>query len=187
MLFTAFRLTSRTFANYQSARARTCVVIEKPLTNQEILVLTNNRQLHVSIVLNVVEATLWLIEMAPHPCLLDIINDDSHTALHLAVFARQPQIVRKLLLAGANTRLRTRAGNTPLHVASGLGDVVSTRALLKPLSQGERIFMRSKNSDAQQMMGNDLELRNYVGECRLFSILVIFTGVIEFCGVQCCY
>lgn len=48
------------------------------------------------------EACQAVIAMAPHPCLLDIRNDDARAPLHYAIIYRQPDIVRMLLVAGAD-------------------------------------------------------------------------------------
>jgi hypothetical protein len=42
-----------------------------------------------------------LLQRTPHPLLLDIQNDCAQTALHIAVATSQPNIVRKLIIAGA--------------------------------------------------------------------------------------
>lgn len=46
-----------------------------------------------------------LIRMTPHPCLLNVRNDDGETPLHLAVESSHPEIVRLLIMAGAEVRL----------------------------------------------------------------------------------
>ncbi|XP_001603027.1 NF-kappa-B inhibitor cactus [Nasonia vitripennis] len=117
-------------------------------------------QLHTSITMNHVEASLWLINLAPHPCLLDIINDESHTALHLAVMIREPQIVRRLVLAGANTTVRTRGGNTPLHMACSHGDLDCARALTEPITKSEMNWTAGK----PQFSPANLNMRNYTGK-----------------------
>ncbi|XP_011504403.1 PREDICTED: nuclear factor NF-kappa-B p100 subunit-like [Ceratosolen solmsi marchali] len=122
-------------------------------------------QLHISIAMSHVEASLWLIQMAPHPCLLDIMNDDSQTALHMAVVSRESVIVRRLVLAGANTSLRTVGGNTALHLACAIGDFASAKALLEPLNILERNWLASTVPKYDIMpLTQNLETRNYIGK-----------------------
>lgn len=61
-----------------------------------------NRQLHLSILARMTEACKAVIAMAPHPCLLDIRNDSVRAPLHYAIIFRQAEIVRLLLIAGAD-------------------------------------------------------------------------------------
>jgi hypothetical protein len=130
-----------------------------------------DRQLHISIAMNHLEASLWLIQMAPHPCLLDIMNDDSQTALHMAVASHASCIVRRLVLAGANTSLRTVGGNTALHLACAVGDLASAKALLEPLSFLERNWLANAVPKRDVMpLGQNLEIRNYIGESALFLL-----------------
>ena len=51
------------------------------------------------------EAVIALLQMCPHPALLDIFNDSRQTPLHLAVLTRQSQMARRLLLAGAKVSI----------------------------------------------------------------------------------
>lgn len=119
--------------------------------------------------MNHLEASLWLISLAPHPCLLDIVNDESQTALHLAVMSREPQIVRRLVLAGANTKLRTVTGNTPLHIACALGDLDCVRALTEPLTNLERNWIAGNAQVLPVVSPMNLEIRNYTGEDHFLS------------------
>lgn len=47
----------------------------------------------------------------------------TQTALHLAVITDQPQLVDKLLKAGADPRLVDNSGNTALHIACKRGSL----------------------------------------------------------------
>lgn len=47
----------------------------------------------------------------------------TQTALHLAVITDQPQLVDKLLKAGADARLVDNSGNTALHIACKRGSL----------------------------------------------------------------
>ncbi|KAL6425074.1 hypothetical protein ACFW04_009404 [Cataglyphis niger] len=119
-------------------------------------------QLHIAIVQGFVEAALCLIRMAPDPCLLDTINDDWQSPLHLAVLTHQPLIVRHLILAGADPSLRNFRGNTALHLACASGDLACAKALTDSLYPMER----NKLTLGQQVpaLPQNLEQRNYNGE-----------------------
>lgn len=94
-------------------------------------------QLHLAIIHGFIEVVYSLIRMAPHPCFLDILNDLRQCPLHLAVLTRQARIVRRLVVAGASVDQRDGNGDTPLHLASRIGDTASARALLEPLTTQE--------------------------------------------------
>ncbi|KAL0120999.1 hypothetical protein PUN28_008614 [Cardiocondyla obscurior] len=119
-------------------------------------------QLHIAIMQGFVEAALCLIRLAPDPCLLDIMNNDWQSPLHLAVLMHQPLIVRQLILAGADSTLRNFRGNTALHLACTSGDLACAKALTDPLSPMERNKLMSR----QTMPGlpQNLEQRNYSGQ-----------------------
>ncbi|KAK1116797.1 hypothetical protein K0M31_018077 [Melipona bicolor] len=119
-------------------------------------------QLHIAIVQGFLEAAFSLIRMAPHSYFLNILNDDGQSPLHLAVLTRQPRIVRRLVLAGANPTLRNFRGNTALHLACATGDIASAKALTDPLTLVERnYFLPGKKIPP---LPQNLEQRNYDGE-----------------------
>lgn len=100
--------------------------------------------------------------MAPDPYVLDIPNDDWLSPMHVAVLTHQPEIVRHLIVAGADLTVRNYRGNTPLHVACENGDLECVMALTEPLSETERSnVLNKKRSD---IFPQDLEQRNYVGK-----------------------
>ncbi|XP_014250258.1 NF-kappa-B inhibitor cactus isoform X2 [Cimex lectularius] len=94
-------------------------------------------QLHVAIIQGSVEVAFSLIRMVPSPLYLDLRNDVTQTALHLAVLTSQPRIVRRLVCAGANTRIVDKSGNTPLHLATACGDLLCVRALTEQVTVAE--------------------------------------------------
>ncbi|KAG8231897.1 hypothetical protein J437_LFUL011730 [Ladona fulva] len=94
-------------------------------------------QLHLAIIHGFIEVVYSLIRMAPHPCFLDILNDLRQSPIHLAVLTRQSRIVRRLVVAGASVDQRDGNGDTPLHLASRIGDLNCARALLEPLTTQE--------------------------------------------------
>lgn len=119
-------------------------------------------QLHIAIVQGFLEAAFSLIRMAPHCCLLNILNDDGQSPLHLAVLTRQPRIVRRLILAGANPALRNFRGNTALHLACATGDLASAMALTDSLTPLERNYLLPGGK--VPALPQNLEQRNYDGE-----------------------
>lgn len=119
-------------------------------------------QLHIAIMQGYVEAALILISLAPHPHLLNIMNDHLQSPLHLAVLTQQPLIVRRLVLAGADLSLRNFRGNTALHLACANGDLACAKALTDPLYPMER----NKLMPGQKIpaLPQNLEQINYNGE-----------------------
>lgn len=123
----------------------------------------SNRQLHIAIIQGFLEAAAFsLIRMAPHPCLLDIVNDDGEAPLHLAVLTKQHRIARRLVVGGANPGLRDRRGNTALHIACATGDLCAARALTDPLATIERNYLGPHKRIPA--LPQDLEQRNYRGK-----------------------
>ncbi|XP_018363677.1 PREDICTED: NF-kappa-B inhibitor cactus-like isoform X2 [Trachymyrmex cornetzi] len=119
-------------------------------------------QLHIAIMQGYVEAALILIRLIPHPCLLNIYNDDWQSSLHLAVLTNQSLIVRRLILAGADPSLRNFHGNTALHLACMNGDLACAKALTDPLSPMERNNLIP--GQIVPALPQNLEQRNYSGE-----------------------
>ncbi|KAK0099078.1 hypothetical protein PV326_006542 [Microctonus aethiopoides] len=120
-------------------------------------------QLHIAIIQGFFEAAAFsLIRMAPHPDLLDIINDDGQAPLHLAALTRQSRMARRLIIGGANPSLRDSKGNTALHLACALGDLDTARALTDPLATIERNYLGPHRRIPA--LPQDLEQRNYRGE-----------------------
>ncbi|XP_046739730.1 NF-kappa-B inhibitor cactus-like [Diprion similis] len=126
--------------------------------------------LHNAICQSFLEVALPLIKMAPHPCLLDILNDQHLSPLHVAVLTRQARIVRNLVLAGANPALRDMNGNTPLHLACAAGDLTCARALTDPLSSSEK--RSALPGGPAPAIPQDLEQRNYQGQTCLHSAVI---------------
>lgn len=73
--------------------------------------------------------------VAQYPQLEQSINDQNalfQTGLHLAVHTQQPEVIRKLMKAGAHLHLQDHKGNTPLHIACRFS---STKCLDEILSR----------------------------------------------------
>lgn len=104
-----------------------------------------------------------LISMVPHPCLLNIKNDHSQSALHLAVITKQSQVVRRLVLAGADLMTTGRRGDTPLHLACESGDMSCALALTSQVTRDE---YTSSLVSARRFpeIPQDLEKKNRMGK-----------------------
>lgn len=122
-----------------------------------------------------VEAAHCLIRMAPDPCLLDTMNDDWQSPLHLAVLTHQSEIVKHLILAGADPSLRNFRGNTALHLACASGDLACAEALTDSLY---KLYLeRNKLTLGQQVpaLSQNLEQRNYNGKYILNNYCLVFS------------
>ncbi|KAH8282922.1 hypothetical protein KR054_010767 [Drosophila jambulina] len=116
--------------------------------------------LHLACISGSVDVVTALIRMAPHPCLLNIQNDVAQTPLHLAALTAQPNIMRMLLLAGAEVNyyqlfksnnytilashnllaqpsVRDSHGNTALHLSCIAGEKQCVRALTEKFGATE--------------------------------------------------
>ncbi|XP_017774370.1 PREDICTED: NF-kappa-B inhibitor cactus [Nicrophorus vespilloides] len=94
--------------------------------------------LHNAILKGVLDQALAVIRVAPHPFLLDTLNDDAQSPLHLAVATGQWKIARWLIVAGARPSPRNICGDSPLHLAARNGDLDCCRAITDPVQQQER-------------------------------------------------
>ncbi|XP_045473037.1 NF-kappa-B inhibitor cactus-like [Harmonia axyridis] len=119
-------------------------------------------ELHLAIANGYIDVSAALIRLAPHPRLLDTSNDDALTPLHIAVSRRLSSIVRLLIVAGANPSPRNSAGDSPLHLASRLGDLDCCKAILFPVQSQEREQMGLRYP-AQLYKTFNLEQWNYEG------------------------
>ncbi|XP_069811199.1 NF-kappa-B inhibitor epsilon [Dendropsophus ebraccatus] len=72
--------------------------------------------LHLSIIHSIPELSLYFISVAPKD-VLDIQNDLYQSALHLAVYLGQVQVVEALVEKDVNLELQDRKGDTALHLA----------------------------------------------------------------------
>ncbi|XP_050460079.1 NF-kappa-B inhibitor cactus-like [Cataglyphis hispanica] len=139
-----------------------CSIINKDLWQFYSKDADGDTQLHIAIMQGYVEGALILINLTPHPHLLNIMNDHLQSPLHLAVLTQQPLIVRRLVLAGADLSLRNFRGNTALHLACANGDLACAKALTDPLYPMER----NKLMPGQEVpaLPQNLEQINYNGE-----------------------
>nr|CAD7454306.1 unnamed protein product [Timema tahoe] len=121
-------------------------------------------QLHIAIIQGFIEVVYSLVQMVPHPCFLDILNDVCQTPLHLAVLTRQPRIARRLLVAGATVDVRDSNGNTALHLACQTGNLDCVKALTEPITVAETATANLRYIPYLQQVPQNLEARNYDGE-----------------------
>ncbi|KAJ6647792.1 NF-kappa-B inhibitor cactus [Pseudolycoriella hygida] len=119
--------------------------------------------LHLAILGKYVQAVRAIIRMAPVPAFLDLRNDDAHAPLHFAVMTKQPELVRSLLLAGANANIRDNQGNTPLHLACLNSDTACIYALTAPVTREDLQHGYFLTGRIPQVPAFDLELRNWNG------------------------
>jgi len=120
-------------------------------------------QLHLAIASGFTEVVFALIRMAPHPSYLDIQNNELWAPLHIAVLMNQPNLVRRLIVAGATTDIRDLEGNTPLHLASKRGYLECAEALLRSISVDE-LREASVAALPRDNLHQILNLKNYHGE-----------------------
>jgi len=73
-------------------------------------------------------ATLLL---ANDPDIVDLKDGDGYTPLHDASRQNKPEMVEKLIEAGADVNARTKSGATPLHLAASTNAVEAAKVLLR--------------------------------------------------------
>lgn len=96
-----------------------------------------NTALHRSIIEKNYDDAYNIISSCPDPSYLNIKNNWQQTALHLGVLTDQPFIVRSLVVCGAMLDCKSANGNTPLHIACGLGLAVHIDMLTEQLDATE--------------------------------------------------
>ena len=119
-------------------------------------------QLHLAIASSYDEVFNALVRLAPKPEYLNIQNNELFAPLHIAVLTNQPQMVRRLVVAGATTQITDQEGNTPLHHACSRGFMECASMLLKPIGS-EEVRDQSVGSEHNQLH-EVLDQRNHKGE-----------------------
>ncbi|CAN9507638.1 unnamed protein product [Ophioblennius macclurei] len=79
--------------------------------------------LHLAIIHEATEHAFHMIQLSRNHPFLNVQNHQRQTALHLAVITEQPQLVDRLLKAGADPLLADDSGNTALHIACKRGSL----------------------------------------------------------------
>ncbi|XP_003740976.1 NF-kappa-B inhibitor beta [Galendromus occidentalis] len=80
---------------------------------------------------------LEYLRATPHPDLLEITNDWGQTALHVACEHEDVTCARMLVCAGAIANRADSMLYTPLHIASGKGNLMLLKALVDPITTEE--------------------------------------------------
>ncbi|XP_051900927.1 NF-kappa-B inhibitor epsilon [Pristis pectinata] len=88
-------------------------------------------------------------------------NDLFQTPLHLAMYTRQANVVRQLVLKGADVGLQDRNGNTALHLACQYGLEECMQALTKPASAKELALFGRNTTNV--LAPQNLERHNWQG------------------------
>merc|ERR1711944_224709 len=120
-------------------------------------------QLHLAIASNYEDVVNALVRLAPKPEYLNIQNDELYAPLHIAVLTNQPNMVRKLVVAGATTQIVDQEGNTPLHHACSRGYYQCAEQLLKPISRDE-VHHDSSLTLEQNHLHQVIDHTNHKGE-----------------------
>ncbi|KAG9465838.1 hypothetical protein GDO78_017661 [Eleutherodactylus coqui] len=86
--------------------------------------------LHLSIIHAIPTLSLYFIDLAPKD-VLDIQNDLYQSALHLAVYLEQVEVVEALVEKDVNLELQDRKGDTALHLACEKEHLECAKILLR--------------------------------------------------------
>lgn len=119
-------------------------------------------ELHLACILRNINFVSAIICQTKDSEFFDIQNFEGHTALHLAALTEQVNILRMLLLAGANPNLRDHNGNTGLHLACMTNNKEAVSTLITPF--GEIDNKLGSFGNAVRIVPTDLEVRNYNGQ-----------------------
>ncbi|KAG8148383.1 ankyrin repeat domain-containing protein CinsV1-2 [Chelonus insularis] len=104
-----------------------------------------------------------LIDSTWPASLLNTQNNYGMSALHLAAIGNQSDIIRKLIVAGANPYARDSQGCIPLHYACGFGNDDAIIPLTRAISDEEKTKMQSKQLTIPNLK-KSLYTRNFKGE-----------------------
>ena len=117
--------------------------------------------LHIAIIILAEDLAFYFIDRTPWFTWLNIQNMLLQTPLHLAVLTNQVSLVRRLVVAGADTESRDKEGNMAIHLACRDNLVNILRSLLEPISAEEQ---KRNNYDASvQNIPHNLNSKNYEG------------------------
>jgi len=99
--------------------------------------------LMVAIVQEIHSLARLLVSLLKSPTLLDVKNNLFQTALHLAVLGQDSNMVRELVIHGADVTARDRNGNSPLHLAcqkNNLSAVIALTTCITPMDREKCIY-----------------------------------------------
>ena len=117
--------------------------------------------LHIAIIILAEELAFYFIDRTPWFTWLNIQNKLLQTPLHLAVLTNQISIVRRLVVAGADTESRDKEGNLAIHLACRDNLVKILRSLLEPVSVEDQ--KRNNYGAHVQKIPQNLDSKNYEG------------------------
>ena len=117
--------------------------------------------LHIAIISLAQYLVFDLINKTPCSTWLNIQNKLLQTPLHLAVLTNQVSLIRRLVVAGADTVSRDKEGNMAIHLGCRNNSLDILRALLEPVTNEEQ---KTNNYDiAVQNLPYIVNSKNYDG------------------------
>ncbi|XP_060579522.1 NF-kappa-B inhibitor alpha-like [Ruditapes philippinarum] len=117
--------------------------------------------LHIAIILRDDKLAMIFIGKAPSNTWLSFTNVLFQTPLHLSVLTDQPEVTRRLIVAGAEVDKRDKDGNTALHIACRQGQHKNVQNLLEPVRYHE--IKHNSYDIPYQTIPQDLSIKNYEG------------------------
>ncbi|XP_060579523.1 NF-kappa-B inhibitor alpha-like [Ruditapes philippinarum] len=117
--------------------------------------------LHTAIILREVTLAMMFIGKAPSNTWLSFTNVLFQTPLHLSVLTDQPEVTRRLIVAGAEVDKRDKDGNTALHIACRQGQYKNVQNLLEPVRYHE--IKQNPYDIPYQTIPQDVSIKNYEG------------------------
>lgn len=124
--------------------------------------------LHLAVIHEAQEHVLEMIKLSHNHPFLNVQNHQRQTALHLAVITEQPQLVERLLKAGADPRVADNSGNTALHIACKKGSLACFSVITQTCHSHLTALMSSPNYSGH----NCLHLASINGYISLVENLV---------------
>jgi hypothetical protein len=117
--------------------------------------------LHTAIIIHEVALAMMFISKAPSNTWLSFTNVLFQTPLHLSVLTNQPEVTRRLIVAGAEVDKRDKDGNTALHIACRQGQYKNVQNLLEPVRYHET--KQNSYEIPYQTIPQDISIKNYEG------------------------
>ncbi|KAL7872756.1 hypothetical protein AOLI_G00118270 [Acnodon oligacanthus] len=108
--------------------------------------------LHLAIIHEAQEMAMKMIGMSINDPFLNKQNHQRQTALHLAVYTEQPQIVERLLKAGCDPTLVDDNGNTALHISCRTGSLTCFGLLTQHCPDQLPAILQTPNYSGQKCL-----------------------------------